>query len=64
MAPTGQRELTCTERDDDSAGAEPNYNTAGAGEGTIYGIENSQEKGVEALEFVVLAALGTLEFAP
>jgi len=62
--PLRRRGLTCAERDDDGASAARNYDTAGAGQRTICRIENPQEDGVKALEFVILATLGTLEFAP
>ena len=56
--------LTCAKRDDDGARTDPNYDAAGAGQGAICRVEDPQDAGVVALEFVKCATLWTLEFTP
>lgn len=56
--------LTCAKRDNDSARAKHNYDTAGTGQSAVYRVENPQDAGVVALEFVPRATLWTLEFTP
>jgi hypothetical protein len=57
-------ELTCAGGENDGADRARSYETARARQGAVYGVENSQDDGVEALKFVELAALGALEIAP
>ena len=55
--------LTCSGRENDGADTARSYDAARAGQGAVYGVENPQGDGVEALKFVELATLGTLEIA-
>ena len=57
-------ELTCAGGENDGTDTACSDDAARAGKGPVYSVENSEDSRVEALKFVKLATLGTLEIAP